>query len=483
MTRRHINRLEGLNPAIKTHILRLGFADRRAYFRWCHRNGFKQVFKKSLQERQTEIALRERELQNRAQEVRVHHNPVAFIREACHKRVQTEQMSRRVWRSIAENLAFDDANTEFQNGLAEFLIWLHKKSDFLLAQEGGWCPYLRAATRLYLYRKSWVREPKAWQPRSYNPDKQFASLAQHLFVRYPVPSFMEAAWFDTRDDGALKRRWYIHLAVGQNMRAAPELPVPLTKMVAHYFIQAPSSCGILEAFRWAQVRALGGDERLALAVAKTWLGQTYENSAFWDSVVRYFIEQPNLPHGQIPAIVDFLQAQKFKVRECAVGPGIVETIQPPQPKLRMHGRSIIALLSQVERWQREEKKLAGVQNLYFKKSGIKEFLWSPTKSQDEYWTIRELLSGADLIREGRTHNHCVATYAKYCASGACSLWALERYHKGKVEKCQTIEVDEDREIVQCAGHNNRDPSKEEMKVVRKWAETGRLKISPWVVAV
>ncbi|QQS57127.1 MAG: PcfJ domain-containing protein [Alphaproteobacteria bacterium] len=109
-------------------------------------------------------------------------------------------------------------------------------------------------------------------------------------------------------------------------------------------------------------------------------------------------------------------------------------------------------------------------------------MWSPTKSPDEYWTIRELLSGADLIREGRTLNHCVATYARYCTSGWCSLWSLERHQGGKVEKCQTLEVDDEREIVQCAGHNNRDPSIEEMKAVRKWADTARLKIAPWVVA-
>ncbi|MBK9586544.1 MAG: PcfJ domain-containing protein [Alphaproteobacteria bacterium] len=253
-------------------------------------------------------------------------------------------------------------------------------------------------------------------------------------------------------------------------------------MTAHYFLQAPEACDILGAFRWAQVRALGGDDRLALAVAKTWLGESYENSAFWDSVIRYFIEQPALPHAQIPAAIDFLQAQKYKVRECVTGPGMVETIQPPQPKLRMHGRSLPTLLREVERWQKEEKKLAGVQNLYFKKSGINGFLWSPTKSSDEYWTIRELLSGADLIREGQAHNHCVATYARYCASGDCSLWSLERHQNGKVEKCLTLEVDEEREIVQCAGHNNRDSSKEEMKAVRKWAETARLKIAPWVVA-
>lgn len=482
MTRRQANRLEGLNPAIKTHILRLGFADRRGYFRWCRRNGFQEVLRKSLREREAEIEVRERELRNRAEEARVHHNPAAFIREACHKRVQTEKMSRWNWRSIAENLAFDNVDTEFQNGLAKFLIGIHRTSDFLLEREVGWSPYLWAATRLYLYRKNWVRDPQTWEPRSYNARKQFVSFVQHLFVRYPVPSFMESAWLDTCDKGSLMRRWYIHLGAGRNIRAAPDLPTPLTKMTAHYFLQAPSSCGIFEALRWAQVRALGGDEGLALAVANTWLGQRYENSAFWDSVVRYFIEQPDLPRGQIPAVVDFLQAQKFKVQECAVGPGLVETIQPPQPKLRMHGRSLAALLRQVERWQKEEKKLAGVQNVYFKKSGINGFLWSPNKSQTDFWTIRELLSGADLIREGRALNHCVATYAKYCKSGWCSLWSLERHQNGKVEKCQTLEVDEEREIVQCAGHNNRDPSKEEMKAVRKWAETARLKISPFVAA-
>lgn len=106
MTRQRGNRLEGLNPAIKTHILRLGFADRWAYFRWCSRNGFKQVLKKSLPDREAEIEVREREQRRRDEQARIHHNPEVFIREACHKRIQPEQLSRRGWRSMMPVLNF-----------------------------------------------------------------------------------------------------------------------------------------------------------------------------------------------------------------------------------------------------------------------------------------------------------------------------------------------------------------------------------------
>ncbi|QQS57129.1 MAG: hypothetical protein IPN28_12885 [Alphaproteobacteria bacterium] len=136
MIRRTKSRLEGLSPAIKAHILRLGFADCRAYFRWCRQNAYQEVLKKSLQQREAEIEVRERELRNRQEEARVHHNPVVFIREACHKRIQPEQVSRRFWGAIAETLQFEDEKPEFQSGLAEFLIWLHKKSDFCWSRKG-----------------------------------------------------------------------------------------------------------------------------------------------------------------------------------------------------------------------------------------------------------------------------------------------------------------------------------------------------------
>ena len=45
-----------------------------------------------------------------------------------------------------------------------------------------------------------------------------------------------------------------------------------------------------------------------------------------------------------------------------------------------------------------------------------------------------------MVAEGRAMKHCVATYAHSCASGACSIWALEvETFEGRT-KALTVEV-------------------------------------------
>jgi hypothetical protein len=93
------------------------------------------------------------------------------------------------------------------------------------------------------------------------------------------------------------------------------------------------------------------------------------------------------------------------------------------------------------------------------------------------WRIRELLTAAELTAEGRAMRHCVASYAGSCASGRCSIWAMEVESHDSIEKRQTIEVNRQRVIVQCRGRFNARPTPQDVEMLRRWATAERLVIS------
>ena len=125
------------------------------------------------------------------------------------------------------------------------------------------------------------------------------------------------------------------------------------------------------------------------------------------------------------------------------------------------------------------QKSSDAQKYFFKKSGIHEYRQKTGENKQDVWLIRELLSGAELIKEGREMRHCVASYARACAAGWCSIWAMEYVTSKGVTKRQTIEVDSDKTIVQARGQSNSYPTKSEFSVIQKWAKTVELFHYSW----
>jgi hypothetical protein len=77
---------------------------------------------------------------------------------------------------------------------------------------------------------------------------------------------MTSAWFDLPPGERLPQHdWYKHLGRGENIRTA-DLPLRLTRAMAHWFTQAPHHYSAIVEVRWAQVRGLGGSKALARAV-------------------------------------------------------------------------------------------------------------------------------------------------------------------------------------------------------------------------
>src|SRR5215469_10627371 len=119
-------------------------------------------------------------------------------------------------------------------------------------------------------RGAWLRPVHNWFPPQASPFVQFRSLVKHRFVRYPTPNFMAAVWISKQPAAAAGRELFVHLGRGRSIRQF-DTPIRLTKRMARHFMQAPDDLTVEQALRWAQVRGLGGNGRLARTLVETFL--------------------------------------------------------------------------------------------------------------------------------------------------------------------------------------------------------------------
>ncbi len=469
---------------MRRHLGRLGLRTRSDYGKWCRAHGFAASDDKSPYDLEEEFEAHGRDQRRAARQARLHANPKKLIEAACVGDIDPAEVTRPQLHAFVTSIHKSPPDAASRRSLCALLLKIKDEADFLLegvSFMGRSYAYVDALIRLNERRWQWIARLDDWRPASHNGRRQFSSLARHLLARYPVPGFMDQAWFRRDAEADRYRNWFVQLGAGKNIRTL-DTPIPMSKAMAHHFLQAPDDYSIEGAIRWGQVHALGGGARLTGALLGTRIGQDFSENVFWTSVIRFFVANPLLDRRHVGPIVDYLYAQKFETREVVVGPGRVEVHAAPQPGLTMRGRTADTLLAQVERWHRELGRASGAERLFFRRSGVKELSLKTGKDGESEWRIRELLSGAELIAEGRVMKHCVASYARSCAHGHCSIWAMELATPLGKEKRQTIEVTSNRVIVQCRGKQNRLPTPAELDVVKEWARYAGLTLSPYVRA-
>ncbi|MBT3276279.1 MAG: hypothetical protein HN368_24235, partial [Spirochaetales bacterium] len=331
------------------------------------------------------------------------------------------------------------------------------------------------------FADQWIRAPESWKPDHKGLLIRFSELVRHIFALYPVPVFMDSAWFASpRPAADIQRRWFIHVGHGGNIRTA-ELPMRYTKKMAHFFMQAPDSFSVIEALRYGQVLALGGNTDLMHFINATQLGEKLENEGFWESVIHFFVNNPMLDFTHINPIVEFIYNRKFHAQEITQEDGTVLEAAPPDPGFDMKGRKAGPLLELVAAWHeelnREQKKASGS----WEESGITPFDYieeNQNTGSVTRWTINELLTRKELIDEGKTMKHCVGSYTYSCAKGTKSVWSLrmEDLDQNGERHVLTIAVKNDiRKVVQARGKCNamagmRPGSREQAGVLKREEE-------------
>lgn len=369
---------------------------------------------------------------------------------------------------------FEEADD--RDALLRILLYVEGESKLLRSPH-----HIRGVIALSRASTQWYVPLETWHPDSHNADRQFSSLARHLWARYDVPLFMDSAWIN---GNSVQQEWFRHIGAGRNIRTADNLPAPMTKMMAHYFLTAPPTYSIDGAFRWAQVHALGGDRHLADALLETRIAHDFRDNDFWLSVLRFFIRNPMLDPIHVNPIVDYIWNRKYEMRVVFINAGVAEEVGPEQPNFSMKGRTVDALIAAVEAWHRALGRETKSGNLQWKRSPHETLSFVEGTRQNKnmtVWRIHELLSSSELIAEGRAMKHCVATYARSCHSGSCSIWTMDVETDEGMEKLLSIEVSTaENQIRQVRGKRNRRPTEKEREIIQRWATQEGLELASYI---
>jgi hypothetical protein len=305
---------------------------------------------------------------------------------------------------------------------------------------------------LYFARshECWLRASEEWMPETENPREQVGALARHLFARYPLPAFLDAAWLSGCSPAAeAQREWFVHLGRGGKLETI-QFPLPMTHRAAHHFLLAPQEFTIPAALRCGQIRALGGSEALARAVAETFLSEFQADEPFWLSVIHFFVNHPELPVAQVGPVVDYVQFRKY-------GSGGDD---PPEPEFAMKGRTAEALLKRMEEWHEALARLSRKGHHTWSPTGIdplERIEKDPFSTLTCHWRILEITDIIALADEGRAMRHCARSYHHRCLKGESSIWSLRVSYSSSraVHRLLTIEVNNQRRsVVQVRGKLN-----------------------------
>jgi PcfJ-like protein len=368
--------------------------------------------------------------------------------------------------------------------VSRILFFCRSETDLLTHQEAP--RYANALFALAAHEKDWVRPLEHWRPTSHNASRQFRDLLRHLTARYDVPAFLDAAWLEGLTAEGIKHQgWYKHVARGQNIRTAEGLPFALTMKQAHHFLQSPDDFDIPSAFQWAVIIDLGGDERLVRSILGTRIGTELAHVDFWKSVFRFFIAHPELAPRHHGPIVDYLLTHKFVPsipNPRADEPG-ERALLPPRPGLCMKGRTVESILRAVSQWHGSLVKSRPASMASWAPSGFRPFVFEvATGDGERRYEVVELLTSRELMEEGQTMRHCVASYAGFCESGRTSIWSLRKQiESGRFIRLATVEVNNNqRFIVQVRGRLNKRPSREELSLLGRWQNEGGPRLSRWL---
>lgn len=370
-----------------------------------------------------------------------------------------------------------------RSSFLDLLKTIQKNSDLLRpssygyrTSEQGLRRLVRGLSALSEHRDSWCRPAWSWEPRGTGILAVFSSLAHHLLAKYPVPPFLLASWFEKQTaDGKQHRTWFLKLARGEPLLSA-DFPIPLNRRMIHEFTQAPIDLRIGHAVRWAQVRGLGGGEGLAMTLARSRLGHSYDNEDFWSTVVLFLVKHArHLDFEEIPGILKALHDRKYEPIRVRVDRENDVELDPPQPNLCLKGWTLASLRRRTTEWKAERERDYRRRIVRWEATGIGEYRREDEESR--VWTIRELLDKDALAAEGKAMHHCVASYASCCVKHHTSIWSLGIEGPQERRRLLTIEViPETKEVVQAKMNCNEDPDERCKVLLGEWASREGLTI-------
>ena len=435
------------------HLQALGLDSLEAYQAWCRQRGLSPSLDKGVEAQKSEVALatlaasKKQMGRSRSLIERIHAGTV-----------DEEELKTVVLRQI--HAGFAPLEGAARDAVLRLLLQVEAHAELLSPAVGalrwGRRPgnsFIEGLFALARHHEAWIRPIERWQPDSRVQHAQFGDLARYLLAKFDVPVYMDSVWFIEEGKEARQQQgWFVHIGTGANIRTA-DVPVELSKKMAHHFLQAPEHYTVEEAMRYGQIMAQGGNEALVEALVATHLGRSFDYEEFWCKVVTYFVKQPELELKWVPPIIGYIHHQKYEPLSGG---------DPAEPNFSMKSRSLPKLLIQVKKWQERwtrEARLDSIKSADNETRRKYAYYYDEVKDDRgnvQLWTIEELTTSKALASEGDAMKHCVGSYASKLDKTA--IWSLKVQEGDEAYHVLTIAIDVEWEVVtQVRGRFNLDP--------------------------
>lgn len=185
-------------------------------------------------------------------------------------------------------------------------------------------------------------------------------------------------------------------------------------------------------------------------------------------------KDPIFNSSQIRPLYDYIQYKKREVDR-------INRIENLNNSFHLKGHNLNNLYNEMIEWHNKLSKDKSKNDASWKPSVIKPYEIIKYKDEDEFkkdlvhnyskTVIVELTTQKELYQEGKTLKHCVSSYVYSCVKGTCQIFSLRRkeYNQLSLKSVLTIEVKNERSIVQVRGSCNRLPTIDEKNIIKEWA--------------
>lgn len=336
--------------------------------------------------------------------------------------------------------------------------------------------YVNLVARVSEFKSNWIKVLKQfpWDQQIHLGDLEVI-LPAFLFAKYPVPAFMERVF---AEGDYLSMGWYIHLGRGKNIRKAPDLPFPMTRKMAHFFLESPDFNSVHKSLRYGQVLGYGGSEDLALAIIDSRMDYDPGRADFWAEVIQWMANHEPIHGDYVKMIISYIQERKFRrTRLVSEMEGIQVHSVALDPMFSIKGRAYDKLLNAAIEWNWLKAQMGDhSRNTIAKEVGDLFYFTGGGKKPRIRYEIRPLLTAAEIIEEGRAMRHCVGSYAQEVGQNKTSIWSLTQTDigSGNSQRLLTIEVLQDRTIEEVRGASNRLATAFERTLLMRWASQEEL---------
>lgn len=341
-------------------------------------------------------------------------------------------------------------NPHIRSAFGRLLFWASANAPGIIER------YPLSLLALAKHRANWVRPVELAVPGGKSPRTRLLGLTRFLLEKYPAPRPLLYAIFDPN---AEPLAWFCKAARGESLRKVVNLH-GFTKRAAHLLWRAPRELPVWGCVRWAQVRALGGDDALARTIAtRGFLSHDWarEDGEFWHHFIAWLVAHPTFPLEKLAALTYLAAGAR---REDA--------------NFSMKGRTVERLVSTLDTQEREQTKKEKRKLVRFSSCGLSSAAYVVPGAREGFertWRIEEILDSESLYQEGRAMRHCVGSYEDVIARGDSAIFSMTREHLGEKKRALTIEVcfDEGEQVFgEVRGKANREPTREELAIVTRW---------------